>query len=550
MNRYNISNKIGNFFNFSKIFKFLFFILFATLILKDSFSYLNPDLGWHLEIGQRIVSERNIQTVEQRDFPIIGKPWIDHEWLMNATTFFVYDHFGYINTSLLFGSIVILTLVILIKFVSEKYKLQTNSIFTVHLLAIFGLIGTLPFLGVRMQQISVLYLLLFLIVIDTYEKKYSTLKLLWLIPILCVWSFFHAGFFTGVLLIILWIFTKLFEYLLMEINCLKKIKIFFNLDKNIGKKKRLKIIYIFTLISAISILSTLLTPHGIKLYEFVIECFNPFMFSHIAEWIPIYSYPINYIELFYISVVISAFIWIFIKNSYLKDDNFIKLTAWEIALFFFFLAMTIKSRRNFPLFFIATFSFTVKTYVDLFIPVKNIFPKSNLTKIFIIFLIVILVLLNINNFLQTRFTNIPFQSYCHSYPCKAIDYLKNSRYSDAKMFNHYGWGGFIIWTWPKKQIFIDGRFPAYPVNGRTFLEEYYDFFDKDKVEQKLDQYDIGVVLLEKRGKINFSWIDKYVFSINAKMINSKKNELLEYLSDSSQWSQVYADEISIIYVKK
>jgi hypothetical protein len=117
------------------------------------------------------------------------------------------------------------------------------------------------------------------------------------------------------------------------------------------------------------------------------------------------------------------------------------------------------------------------------------------------------------------------------------------------MFNHYGWGGFIIWTWPKKQIFIDGRFPAYPVNGRTFLEEYYDFFDKDKVEQKLDQYDIGVVLLEKRGKINFSWIDKYVFSINAKMINSKKNELLEYLSDSSQWSQVYADEISIIYVK-
>jgi len=549
MNRYNILNKICNFFNFSNILKFLFFILFATLILKGSFFYLNPDLGWHLEIGQKIISENEIQVIEQRDFPIIGKPWIDHEWLMNAITFFVYDHFGYITTSLLFGTIAMLTLFILIYFVSKKYKFQTNSTIVVQIIAIFGLIGSLPFFGVRMQQISVLYLLVFLIVIENYEKKYSTLKLLWLIPILCVWSFSHAGFFTGVLLILLWILTKSFEYLLMEINCLEKIKKFFNLDKKIDKKKRLKIIFTFSLISAMSVLSTLLMPHGIKIYEFVIECFNPFMFSHIAEWIPIYSYPINYIGLIYIGIVISGFLWIFIKHFYLKDENFIKLTTWEIALFFFFLAMTIKSRRNFPLFFIVTFPFTVKTYVDLFMPVKNIFPKSNLTKIFKIFLLAILVLLNVSNFLQIRFTNKPFQSYCDSYPCKAIDFLKNSSFSNAKMFNPYDWGGFIIWTWPKKQIFIDGRFPAYPINGKSFLEEYYDFFDKDKVEQKLDQYDIGIVLLKKREKINLNWIDKYIFSINAETINSKKNELLEYLSDSSQWSQVYQDEISIIYVK-
>ena len=66
--------------------------------------------------------------------------------------------------------------------------------------------------------------------------------------------------------------------------------------------------------------------------------------------------------------------------------------------------------------------------------------------------------------------------------------MKQPAYHDLRIFNNYGWGGFLIKTWPEKELFIDGRVPIMEVNGQSFLEEYYDFFTQEKVESKLNEY--------------------------------------------------------------
>ena len=51
-----------------------------------------------------------------------------------------------------------------------------------------------------------------------------------------------------------------------------------------------------------------------------------------------------------------------------------------------------------------------------------------------------------------------------------IRYLVRSRglgdvYKRQKIFNNYGWGGYLIRVWPEKELFIDGRLPQYQYNN-------------------------------------------------------------------------------------
>ena len=108
----------------------------------------------------------------------------------------------------------------------------------------------------------------------------------------------------------------------------------------------------------------------------------------------------------------------------------------------------------------------------------------------------------------------------------------------------------MIWTLADKKLFIDGRLPQYPFANHTFLEEYDEFFDKEKVAEKLSQHNIKLILIKaKEKKINLSRFEKYFLLVNEKKINNNENHLKNYLNNSSNWQLVYSDKISLIYAK-
>jgi hypothetical protein len=223
-----------------------------------------------------------------------------------------------------------------------------------------------------------------------------------------------------------------------------------------------------------------------------------------------------------------------------------------LAVIFLFLAF--KSRRHFPLFFIVTFSLVVDFSVSFFSwPERwlNNFKKSRIIKGY--FLAGLLIIIT-SYFVKTNFTESPFTSplYCQSYPCQAINFIKNNPvYSQLKIFNNYGWGGYIIYTWPGKKLFVDGRFPQYPFRGHTIVEEYLDFFNKDKAAGMLNDYDISLVLIKRPEKIELARWEEFLLGIKQDELNTKaeQNNLQEYLEKSSNWKMVYSDEISYVFAK-
>src|SRR3989339_638519 len=451
-------------------FIWMFFYLFIfSMLLWNSFGYLDNDLGWHLKVGEEFVTKHEIPYNEHFNYTLEGEKWIDHEWLIDVFSFIV----------------------------NKNYKI-----------------------------------------------------LLWLIPLFCFWANVHGGFLIGLALLGFFAMIKFLENLIEKYNVISKIKMEF---KN---KLDLKSIYIFSFFALFSFLATFINPYGWRLYEFLFGYKNSYYLTHIVEWIPFYFLPVKYYQLLYSAIVLSlVIVFLYLSLKKIEKKYFLKLDLWQLALAVLFVFLALKSRRHFPLLFIASMPFIIIFYIEhIAAHYQNNKKPTQLILFSKIFLVLVLVLASFKMVVNTQFNNNPFNSafYCsNSFPCEAVKFIKeNPELMQKKLFNEYDWGGFLIWTMPEMKLFIDGRLPQFSFNEHTFLEEYHEFFEEDKTSFKLEQYGIDLALIKERQPIKLNWIEKHFFLLNEEDINSKVDYLKKYLDESSLWTIIYSDNFSHLYEKQ
>lgn len=200
--------------------------------------------------------------------------------------------------------------------------------------------------------------------------------------------------------------------------------------------------------------------------------------------------------------------------------------------------------------FIASFPFVINFHILFFNWSTNIL-RQQLSKGIKVYLIAVLALGSIQVAAATEFTNQPFQDYCYKYPCEAVSFLRErDEYHNLKMFNYYGWGGYLIWTYQPGRLFIDGRMPQCQINNTTMLEEYYEFFKKGRTGEMLDKYEVELVLFKKeKSKKQYDRLEKALFLINDADIKSKNRYLLKFLSNNQNWKIVFENDTSLIFLK-
>jgi len=335
---------------FYNIIFILFYIFIFSFLLYNSFRYLDPDLGWHLQVGKEIIQNKEIPHIEHYDYPIAGQKWVDHEWLFNAITYYIYDNFNYIILNIFFAFIIIIALII--QYFFTKKQINKKGVKIVSLIFVwqfFGCLAMYPHLGVRLQEITLLGLLLVLIILHNFNKKQNYKILIWLIPLFYVWACLHAGYLIGLFVLGFWFVVKIIE------KIIEKYKFFNFLDysKQVNNKK----LIIFFAFCFFAFLATLSTPYGIELYSFLKTYSNTFYLTHISEWFSAWMHPVAYYQLFYASIAVT-FVAIniisVIKNNKV-NKNAKKICLWQIFLFFLFLIMQFKSRMHFPLFYFSSF---------------------------------------------------------------------------------------------------------------------------------------------------------------------------------------------------
>jgi hypothetical protein len=538
---------------FTKIFAFLFYLLFLVMLLKNSFSYLDPDFGWHLKVGEETYINKEVPKVNHYNYVFSESEnfWVNHEWLSDYLIFLIYDNFGYIVLNLIFALLALTALYIINRFIIKEIIKNERVIYFLLPLELIGLKAMFPHLGVRVQEISLLFLPLLLIIIYLFEKralknKKGYWKILFsLIPLFYLWANLHAGFLLGMALLFFYLGVKLAERIL----CLwknTKLKTFLNNFFNFKEKISRRAWGLFLLFSVIASLSTLFALYGLSLYNFLHSYTNTAYLTLISEWLPQFHYPFTYWQLLYIGLVSSVLIIALIST---KER---KIKPWEFALVLLFIILSIKSKRHFPLLFFVSLPFLIDSlYQDFQVLLSsssnnklNLFLKSYIS-------IALIALISITS-LNIKFTSKPFESFCHLYPCEAISFLKErDNLSEANIFNAYGWGGFLIHEYPEKPLFIDGRLPQKELKGHSYVEEYSSFYslEKDALKEKIKEYDIKLFLLKKPREVKLNYLDKKLMKLKKEDFNSE-NKLINFLEKQKDWEKIYEDDISLIYYNK
>jgi len=106
-------------------------------------------------------------------------------------------------------------------------------------------------------------------------------------------------------------------------------------------------------------------------------------------------------------------------------------------------------------------------------------------------------------------------------PAGAVEWIQAQR-PEGKMFNHYNWGGYLIWRlWPEYQVFVDGRTDLY---GDEILRDYIEIqAASPRATSLLNKYNVSFVLTEP------------------------DDALSRQLYCQGGWTLVYRDEVAVVW---
>ncbi|UCH72252.1 MAG: hypothetical protein JSW62_01520 [Thermoplasmatales archaeon] len=453
-------------------------------------------------------------------------PWVDHAWLQSTAIALTHPIIGKIGLAALYAVLAILAVTLSLFRNKESIINKNSKLFKNCLNYDLGLLGNFIFLlsvyivftfyGVRVQVVSWILLAILLEVIlgSRKWKKYQ----IFLPAFFSIWANLHGSFALGILVLF-------FVFLIKS-----------------AKNKRID--YKFLLIVVFSFIATFINPYKAGVWKEVWSSISDTSLRwSILEWMP--TFTMLNIPITFSIVLSSVLIW--------KHKNIYKLE--ELILYLFFLLNAIASRRHLPLWIIVALPLVIRSIQDFYIKISKIKnAKTRFKKAYKLTWIVIIVTLIFQfSFTLRNALSITEESF---YPKEAVHYLKINK-PQGEIFSKYGWGGYLIWKYPEKKVFIDGRMPSWrwkdnPSNETdAAFDDYRDLLVGDIDYQTIfEKYGVDTVLwCVPVAKTPLQRLSESIENYIVRFGWEKKDfSLFENLQEDG-WEKVYDDDTALIYKK-
>ena len=322
----------------------------------------------------------------------------------------------------------------------------------------------------------------FLYLFNTLLKYNPKSKPFYFLPVIfLLWSNMHADFIIGL-----------------------AIMIFFALHA--VKKPYFKQV---ALILVLSFLATLVGPYGIQLWKTLILEANPEIISF-QEFSPTYIQPIGTLI---IGSGIILFIYLFKKEN-LNWFTFVLIGSFLLGVE--------------AIYFMRIYLMACLVILDQIFSSLKLHPKALVRRGLLTCTVTMLLLILTRNIYLTTST---VENWATKYrnPYNAITYLKSNPIK-GNMFNHYDWGGFLIWQLPEYKTFIDGRMAAWRDADGVFSEKYGK--------------------IKTAPKENADLLDELIRKYNITFaLERPGTDTLNFLVNDRAWKIVYQDNVSVIIVR-
>lgn len=514
----------------------LFILLFAFALGAFMVDVWDPDFWWHLATGKWIVENGRLPDEDPFSFSTLQRdPYtpinrvrfiLTQYWLAQVVFYKIYSLFGFAGISV-FRALILTCTIGIIVLILRHHKVQAILLLPV---AAFSIVIQGYSTGERPQLFSFLFAALLLYLLERHkgsdlgvlssektihnsELKTPNWRYLYPIPFLmALWSNLHGGYIYGVAVIVIYISSGWLRLLVERLR---------------GKRNfPLRPLVLFTAVGIVAILATCANPNT---YHGIIDQFRyqPVVYMiNVLEMQPTYKSYGNKPE-YFVMLALVTLVMLIHMIRYRRVD------IAHLLLFFFNAALSLSALRFIPFFGISG-SFLLGIYLKPFFP-HRVFERRRWLEGAALF-VVSLVTAGFFFFVEgvsVRHLYSTGVSY-GLYPYGAAQFLKTL--PPKKLFNPYGWGGYLIWTlYPEYKVFIDGR----GLNQEIFLQ-YNEVvrlagFEKRAVRPKwkaiLDGYNIDYLLLAPLMDFASDW------------------SLVSAVAEDKDWRLIYNDDSSLVYIR-
>jgi hypothetical protein len=288
---------------------------------------------------------------------------------------------------------------------------------------------------------------------------------------------------------------------------------------NPAHRAHVRLLAIVTAASAVAVLAT---PHGFSLYLYPFQTVASMAQERlIVEWFsPDFHQP--YLRPF------EAMVLLLIVGFALKRPSLYDLLLSMVAL-----ALALQSVRNIALFIAATTPVLINTYSDAWKEIskargwKPQLPSQPVFAVITALTLLVITLATVAHIASETSPSRQSMLTDTTYPVGAADWLAAHPEVGTRMYNQYGWGGYLAYRFypqPNRRVFIFGEAA---LMGDDLLNEYED------VQTLRPDWKI---LLDKNG------VDYIVYN--------RGEALANVLATQPDWTLVYQDPVAVIYVRK
>ena len=407
-------------------------VLVAAVYSIPLFAAIRPiadwDIWWHLRVGQWITEHSWVTQTDPFSAYGADRSWVAYSWLFELLVFKLYQALG-------LSGVLLCRILLALAVVAGCHRLaarrEPRFLMSTLMAGVAALVLS-PLMSERPWLFTILFTTLTLeVILDLREGKRG--PLFWVLPLLYVlWANLHIQFVYGFLLLGIGCSAPILDRLLGRPNSSEDAgsSVFLSPDwwRLVG-------------LTAACVLATLVNPYHIRLYGVVLEyATQPGPFRVVNELM----------ALTFRDTCDWLVLGLALGTAFALGRK-ARLSSFDIMLFAASALLCFRARRDLWMIVLAALTILPPGRKrDSGIGRKRSLPVS-LSPCLLVFLLAVL-LWRGKGLTEERLR----QEEARDFPARACEEVVRRGYS-GRLYNHFNWGGYLIWKLPRLQVSIDGR---------------------------------------------------------------------------------------------
>lgn len=474
-------------------------IILAIFLMAINNINEENDFFWQLKMGQIIWTQHYFPTHDIFSHAAFGQVWTLHEWIPSVIFYLIFTYLG-VAALIIFKALMVSATFIF--FLLLFNRLKVNLYLSLLFLGLAALVNSRGIWAVFPSIFEYFFISLILFVIEYFKEKSWVPVFLAVLSL--IWVNSHGSFFLLPIILGSYVAGSFIA---------SKLKNKFSAFSPLGRLLTKREIISFSVVAFISLVTPLATPNGLwtYLYPFRIT------FGNLTTYVSEYQKFWTVWNWDWSDFVYSCTVLLFVSMFAIFLINIKKLHPTDLLLGIFFGVLTLTAVRHVAIFALVALYLIAKYLTAWFGEYRGIFARSLVKDV-----LAIMVIISFVYYFKTAIAPFGLTFSEKGYPVEAADIINQSGIP-GNMFNHYNYGGYLIWKMPKYKVFVDGRLEMYE---GTVGDDY------------------KTIVGSQRGYLGL--IDKYHINF---FLNYLTDEINEKLIKNPDWKPVFNDARFVVFVK-